>query len=192
MDFIKEFKNWGLDDSVMVELISFIYKGYNNYLIHRTQDLNITHGQIRFILLLKMNENPSQEEIAHHLLLSRGTTAKSLRKLDDENIIQRTVDPNNRRKYGVVLTDKGKEIAKKIEKIDEDWEKSIYKNFKGDNKEIIMDLLKEIAISSMKTIYDENIDNKDFPFMDDHQCANFHHHNDHHHHRNPFKFRRFF
>ncbi|MDR3222817.1 MAG: MarR family transcriptional regulator [Methanobrevibacter sp.] len=182
MDFIREFKNWSLDDSVMAELISFIYKGYNNYLIHRIQDLNITHGQIRFILLLKTNENSSQEEIAHHLLLSRGTTAKSLRKLDDENIIQRTVDPNNRRKYGVVLTDKGKEIAKKIEKIDDDWEKSIYKNFKEDDKEIIRDLLKEIAISSMKIMHDENIDNKDFPFMDEH-------HGNSHHHRHSLNFR---
>jgi DNA-binding MarR family transcriptional regulator len=156
MDFDEEFQKHVdmFDDSVMTELISFICKGYNSYLVHQIQELDITQGQIKFILLLKRNENASQEELAHQLFLSGGTAAKTLRKLDDENIIQRTVDPNNRRKYGVALTDKGKEIAKKIEKIDEDWEKSIYKNFRGDNKEIIMNILKELVISVMKTNWD--------------------------------------
>ncbi|KZX16539.1 transcriptional regulator SlyA [Methanobrevibacter cuticularis] len=185
MDFNKEFHRWGLDDSVMAELMSFIVRGYNIYLANRIQDLNVTPGQIRFILLLNVNENASQEELAHQLLLSRGTAAKTLRKLDDENIIQRTIDPQNRRKYGVVLTDKGKEIAEKIEKIDKDWEKSIYEHFEGDNKEVIKDVLKKLAISSMKTIQDERIDRKDFPFMDYHPRAKFHHHRGH------FNFRRF-
>jgi DNA-binding MarR family transcriptional regulator len=168
MDFEKEFqkhKKHNLDDFVMIELISFIYNGYESYLFHQIQDLGITHGQVKFIALLKRTEKASQEELAHHLFLSRGTTAKTLRKLDDENIIQRTVIPNNRRKYEVVLTDKGKKIAKKIEKIGEDWEKSVYKNFRGGNKEIIRDILKELVISIMKTNWEWHLNSENHPHL---------------------------
>ncbi|KZX14529.1 MarR family winged helix-turn-helix transcriptional regulator [Methanobrevibacter curvatus] len=168
--------NLDLDKCSWNELISFFHKSYNFYLIYRLKDLGITAGQIRFILFLKMNENSSQDDLANYLSLSKGTTAKNLRKLDDNEIIAREVNPDNRRKHNVSLTEKGKELAYKIEKIEEDWENLISSNIHEKNQEVSK-ILKSLVISSIKSIKSEKMENG----WEDEDFFKFSHH--HHFHK---------
>lgn len=148
-----------MDEFLISDLITIIYKSYNNHLIRQIADLNITPAQIPFILELMYSKQASQDDLANKLFLSRGTTAKTLRKLDDEDMIERKVDMDNRRKYQVHLTEKGKEVATKVDEIDKDWEKMLFNHLKefinDQDMEKIRPLLESLAKSSVESMMEE-------------------------------------
>ncbi|MDR2545063.1 MAG: MarR family transcriptional regulator [Methanobrevibacter sp.] len=164
------------DGILMSDLVTMIYQSYKNYLIFKISDTNITPGQIPFILELMHSKIASQDEIANKLLLTRGAAAKTLRKLDDEEIVERKRRIDNRRKYDVYLTDKGKEAASKIEKVDKTWENLILSHLEDlealnefKNKETIMKLLKILAKASTEVFAEEikkhwDLDNPGYDF----------------------------
>jgi len=154
-----------LEEFFMSDLVNIIYKSYKSYLMYKIADLNITPGQIPFILELMRLKKASQDDLSDNLFLTRGATAKTLRKLDDKEIIERKKALRNRRKNDVFLTDKGKEAALEIEKIDKSWEENILshledsefsENLKSfeDKKEIIK-LLRCLAKSSIAVFSEE-------------------------------------
>lgn len=166
MDNEEQTEETSFEEFLICDLITIISKSYKNYLMYKLTDLNITPGQIPFILELMRSKKASQDDLAKKLFLTRGTAAKTLRKLDDEKIIERKTAANNRRKYDVYLTDKGKETALEIEKIDKSWDKMVlahlkeFEDFKG--KEEIITLLKNLAKSSMMIFAQEKGEFKDF------------------------------
>lgn len=149
------------EEFLICDLITIIYKSYKNYLMYKLTDLNITPGQIPFILELMRSKKASQDDLANKLFVTRGTTAKALRKLDDEEIIERKTAANNRRKYDVFLTDKGKKTASEIEKIDKSWDEMVISHLNQsedfENREEIIKLLKDLATSAM-TVYSQEIE----------------------------------
>ena len=160
------------EEFLMSDLVTIMYKSYKNYLIYRLTDLNITFAQIPFILELMHIKKASQDDLAKKLFLTRGTTAKTLRKLDDEKIIERKTAANNRRKYEVYLTEKGKETALKIEEIDKSWEDMILSNlhqledFKDEDREKVTKFLKALAKGSMEIFAQERQNLGDFDYSD--------------------------
>ncbi|MDR1820639.1 MAG: MarR family transcriptional regulator [Methanobrevibacter sp.] len=164
------------DGILMSDLVTMIYQSYKNYLIYKIADTNITPGQIPFILELMHSKIASQDDLANKLLLTRGAAAKTLRKLDDDEIVERKRRIDNRRKYDVYLTDKGKEAASKIEKVDKTWENLILSNLEDledlsefKNKETIVKLLKILAKASTEVFAEEikkhwDLDNPDYDF----------------------------
>jgi len=164
------------DGILMSDLVTMIYQSYKNYLIYRIADTNITPGQIPFILELMHSKIASQDDLANKLLLTRGAAAKTLRKLDDDEIVERKRRIDNRRKYDVYLTDKGKKTASKIEKVDKTWENLILSHLEDledlrefKNKETIVKLLKILAKASTKVFAEEikkhwDLDNPDYDF----------------------------
>ena len=52
----------------------------------------------------------SQEDLCDIFCQSKGTVAKTLRKLEDKGYIERIINKDNRRKYILKLTKKGEEV----------------------------------------------------------------------------------
>ncbi|WP_409199601.1 MarR family winged helix-turn-helix transcriptional regulator [Methanobrevibacter sp. DSM 116169] len=165
----QKFKEEDFNNLSMPELISVMNNSYRHYLIHNVSQLNITPGQISFLLQLENGKNTSQDELAKNLFLSHGTVAKALRKLDDNGLIQRKVAENNRRKYEVCLTKKGQDIASKVKNIDQEWEAMVYEHLNldlsDDEKENFMNVLRILAKGSFDVIKDEKINFKEHGHM---------------------------
>jgi len=105
---------------------------YNlGYLINRTawslkhamqraineQELGIT--TIHWAILQQLDEKDglSQVELAKILEKDRPNITRILDVMENKELVVRKADPNDRRKYLIYLTDKGREIKEKIEPI---------------------------------------------------------------------------
>ena len=53
---------------------------------------------------------------------SKGNIAKTLRKLEDKGFIQREVNPENRRKYMLNTTERGRNLVPEYRRISKEWE----------------------------------------------------------------------
>lgn len=95
------------------------------------------------LILLYTNRHPgtSQEEIIAYYRLDKSSVARDARKLEDLGHLTRTIDPNNRRKYQLEVTEAGREFRNFIIQTDNEFAAELAKNFTPEEWEQLSELL---------------------------------------------------
>ncbi|MGZ7208526.1 MAG: MarR family winged helix-turn-helix transcriptional regulator [Methanobacterium sp.] len=141
------------DSEVPIGLIvSMIHRTHMTFINDKIKHMDITAGQIPFLMVLSHEEGITQDELAAHFHIDKGTVARALRKLEDNNYILREIDPENRRKHLIYLTERGKITIPKIEDIDKEWEDSLRLKISEDEYNYIFDVLKKMALNCLENI----------------------------------------
>lgn len=125
--------------------ISILYRYRQNYLSKRLEPFNIGSGQYFFLLVLSKNNGISQEGLSDYLKIDKATTAKAIKKLEEEGYVTRAVDNADKRAYQVYLTQKGWELLPFIEKCINDWERLVTVGFAENESQLLERLLEKMA-----------------------------------------------
>lgn len=133
-------------DAPFIALIHNISKNQIKYLKSRIEEYDLGR-EIRYVMMVYDNPGCSQDDLVNIYGESKANVAKVLRKLEDEGLIKREVDPDNRRKYMLMATSKAEELVPKVRQISKDWEKEV-----GiDELDLeFMEKLRQIAINGMR------------------------------------------
>ena len=80
------------------------------------KQIKLTRGQ--YLYLVRIYENPGMisDRIAEILSVDRTTAARSIQKLERQELVVKKSDPNNKKIRHLFVTEKGKELAQVIEK----------------------------------------------------------------------------
>ncbi|MGZ7043149.1 MAG: MarR family winged helix-turn-helix transcriptional regulator [Methanobacterium sp.] len=141
------------DSEVPISLmVSMIHRTHMTFINDKIKHMDITAGQIPFLMVLSHEEGITQDELAAHFHIDKGTVARALRKLEDNNYILREIDPENRRKHLIYLTKRGRITIPKIEDIDNEWEDSLHLKISEDEYNYIFDVLKKMALNCLENI----------------------------------------
>ena len=84
--------------------------------------------------------------------IDKGTVARALRKLEDNEYLFRKVDKENRRRYLIYLTDKGRKSIPKIVDIEKEWEDKLCSKFSEVDYNNLFDILKILAVNSLDNV----------------------------------------
>jgi MarR family transcriptional regulator, temperature-dependent positive regulator of motility len=133
-------------------LVSMIHRTRMMYLNDRMKNLDITAGQFPFIVVLSHEEGITQDELAAHFHIDKGTVARALRKLEDKKYLFRKVDDLNRRRYLIYLTEKGRKAVPQIINIDKEWEDSMCSEFSEEEYQNLFGILKVLASNSLENV----------------------------------------
>ena len=139
-------------------LVSMIHRTHMMYLNDKMKDMDITAGQFPFIVVLSHEEGITQEELAAHFHIDKGTVARAIRRLEDNEYLFRKVDSLNRRRYLIYLTEKGRRAVPQIISIDKEWENSMCSKFSNEEYQNLFNILKVLAGNSLEKI-DKNREN---------------------------------
>ena len=139
-------------------LVSMIHRTRMMYINDKMKGMDITAGQFPFIMVLSHEEGITQEDLAAHLHIDKGTVARALRKLEDKKFIFRKIDKKNRRRYLIYLTEKGRGAVPHIINIDKEWENSMCSKFSEEEYFNLFDILRIFAVNSLENV-DRNGDN---------------------------------
>ena len=100
--------------------ISTIFRVQTLYLTRKLERFNINPTQLHFLFEIKYNHEINQDRIASNCSMNKGAVARSIKKLEDNELIVRKIDNNNRRQNKISLTEKGeKTLEESIEILDE-------------------------------------------------------------------------
>ena len=93
----------------------------------------------------------SQEDLCDIFCQSKGTVAKTLRKLEDKGYIERIINKDNRRKYILKLTKKGEEVIPVLKREVDYWHNSVGLAKISDES---MDVIWDVARKSYNLVND--------------------------------------
>ena len=103
--------------------------------------------QMLFLLQLYRQDGISQEELTEKLSIDKGTTARSIKKLEKEGFIIRVKDEHDKRAYKIYLTDKSKEKQDDICNVLQEWESILTENITEEERDTLIKILKKICIN---------------------------------------------
>ena len=121
--------------------ISLLHRYGHIYVGKQLKEYNISKGQYIFLNALYKQEGVSQEQLSDYLKIDKGTTAKAIRKLEEEGYVIRKVDAKDKRAYNIYLTEKAMKIKPIVRKAMTDWIDILYSGFSEEEKELSLALL---------------------------------------------------
>ena len=131
------------------------------YINDKIKELGLTAGQYPFFMELSHNEGITQDDIANLFHIDKGTVARALRKLEDNKFIYREIDPENRRRYLIYLTEKGKDTIPQVKSIDKEWENLVCSEFSNDENSRLLEILQELVINSLEKVHKHGENNNE-------------------------------
>jgi DNA-binding MarR family transcriptional regulator len=141
------------DDIPLGVFISIIHRTRTIHLNNEIKDLELTAGQVPFLMHLSRKEGITQDDLAVHLHIDKGTVARALKKLEDNGFIYREINPQNRRRYLLFLTEKGRQIVPQIYDIDKEWEHSVCSNLSDTEYSRLFNALQTLAMKSLEKVH---------------------------------------
>ena len=127
--------------------ISQLYRKGSSFIAKKLSEEGIGSGQLMFLLELYRQDGITQDNLTERVNIDKGTTARALKKLEDESLIVRIKNEKDKRVNNIYLTEKGKEAKLRIYKVFDEWEAVLSQNLNIDEKKTILNLLKKICIN---------------------------------------------
>lgn len=112
-------------------------------------------GQVLFLTKLHENRDVSQDELSELLCFDKGTTAKALKKLEEDGYILRRRDETDKRGYVISLTEKGKDAACFAEGKIGEWNDVVLKGFSAGERKFFMEMLEKAFLNVSEYMREE-------------------------------------
>ena len=125
--------------------ISQLYRKGSVFINKEVSEYGIGSGQFMFLLELYINDGKNQEEIAETLKIDKGTTARALKKLEEQGFVTRIKDENDKRSNKIYLNDKAKDVREGVLDVLNDWNKEITKSLAEEEEEMLKSLLEKVC-----------------------------------------------
>jgi DNA-binding MarR family transcriptional regulator len=124
--------------------ISAIYRHLQILIADQLQPFRIGSGQFTFLLTIANREGITQKALSEELLIDKTTTAKAIKKLEEEGYIRRETNPADNRYHLLYLTELGKEVLPKVAKELHDISKKSRVGISDEEYELLLLLLKKM------------------------------------------------
>lgn len=133
------------DDYSIARWISVLYRYGQSYINKKLEPYNIGSGQYIFLFALYEHDGVSQEELSDHLRIDKTTTAKAIKRLEEEGYVTRSIDSNDKRAYKVFVTQKALDIKTVAQNAHRDWRDILSSGLSEEDKDIVVQLFEKMA-----------------------------------------------
>ena len=146
---LEEFRKLDASSLPIGKLIIMIARGQTTYLNHKLNDFGINSTQLHLLFEISKQNDLNQDRISSRCNIDKGAVARSIKKLEENGLVLRKIDDDNRRQNKISLTEKGKETLDEGLELLNKFEEEV---FDEDiiEKELLQKALKEIAIRTIE------------------------------------------
>lgn len=141
MTLPKHFEEKNIENILIYHYIEELIDSYKSEVEDVFEDSEIRSMDLAFLIRIRFVGKTSQKEFVELFRVSEGYTAKILRRFEENNLIIRREDPENRRQKIVELTAKGVEKSDYILGLVSQWEKNATSNMTDEEVKTLKKLL---------------------------------------------------
>lgn len=127
-----------------------ITKGFGEFFKEESEELKVNPAEAMFLSKIYYKDGVSQREIAHELIVSEANITKTFKKLEQKELVYKTIDKDNNARRNLHLTEKGEETFEKCIEIFEEYDKIIFAGLSEEQINRMEDQLKEVSQKSLK------------------------------------------
>jgi DNA-binding MarR family transcriptional regulator len=120
---------------------------YNKMQRHSMDHLKCSHvttAQFEVLAQLSVAPGISQQELSEKLLVTKGNICGLLDRLEEQRLVERRADPEDRRTHRLYLTDEGRELADRIVPEHEDFIQEHMSTLSDEEQRTLLALLRDL------------------------------------------------
>lgn len=125
--------------------ISLLHRKGSIFINRELSNYGIGSGQFMFLLELYIQDGRNQEELSERLKIDKGTTARALKKLEEQGFITRLKDECDKRSNKIYLTRKAKDVQENVYDILDEWNKKLRESLSKEEEDIVEKLLMKVC-----------------------------------------------
>ena len=125
--------------------ISLLHRKGSIFINRELSNYGIGSGQFMFLLELYIQDGRNQEELSERLKIDKGTTARALKKLEEQGFITRLKDECDKRSNKIYLTQKAKDVQENVYDILDGWNKKLRESLSKEEEDIVEKLLMKVC-----------------------------------------------
>ena len=133
------------EENLIGKCISVLYRCRKSYAGRMLEPYGISGCQYLFLMTLSKNNGASQEKLSDLLKIDKTTTAKAIKKLEENGFVLRDIDFDDKRAYKVFLTQKAVDIIPHIKETMNKWESIVISDISEQERALLEKLLKTMA-----------------------------------------------
>jgi len=134
-------------DKVMVEIVKELESKYRKELDSYFPDLNINYSYYQYLLVIYLNKEISQNEVARQMNVLKSSVSKAVKVLSDKKLIIVYKDNRDVRSNILKASEKGVLVSKVYRKLIVKLNKEVFKDFNNDEIKEIKIILKKIYLN---------------------------------------------
>lgn len=145
--------------------VSMLAKYTHGYIYRELHDYDLGSGQFSHLMSLYHEDGITQDTLASRLGIDKASTAKALKKMQQNGYITREPLPTDKRSNVIKLTDKSRNLKSEIQKVSDQWQVIVTEGISQEEYDIFLDVAikmsenaKNFYISNYKS--DGSSDNK--------------------------------
>lgn len=116
------------------------------------EQYGIGHAEHAVLMHLAENDNINQDTIARHLIVDKGSIARTLRHLECKGYIHRKPNEANGREKLISLTEKGVRIIGDMRRVSEDWYQGLFEGLTDEERLELERIITIMAANSTKAL----------------------------------------
>lgn len=138
-------KNFNSNERYIAKYISHLNRKARSFVNKNVANWGFNSGQIMFLVELYREDGKSQETISESLQIDKGTTARAIRKLEEEGYVTRVKDKDDKRFNSIYLTDKSKDLKEEVYRVLDNWDDRICECLAEEEKILLRKLLEKVC-----------------------------------------------
>lgn len=107
--------------------------------------INLSMNEVHTLEAIANSEEPTMSNVAKKLRITTGTLTTNINRLVNKKYVTRYVDPNDRRRIFLQLTDSSREALKLHDKFHDEMIESLFEDLPIEEDEVLLRSLENIA-----------------------------------------------
>jgi DNA-binding MarR family transcriptional regulator len=113
--------------------------------MRRLQKFEIGYAEYGILIYLVTNEKANQDSIAQYYMIDKGAIAKTIKKLENKNYINRQTNKKNQREKLITLTATGKSIIDEMKSLQNEWNDILSSGITEEELNLFTDIAMKIS-----------------------------------------------
>jgi DNA-binding MarR family transcriptional regulator len=127
------------------KFLSIIHRHSRAFMDRRLRHLGFGGGQFGFMMMLYKKDGINQTTLSEKLNLDKTTVTRSIRPLLDNGYMTRERDPEDRREYRLLLTEKGMSIRPELIEVKREMSQQLLEGLTPEERCRLMEMMERIA-----------------------------------------------
>lgn len=122
------------------KFVSMLAKYTHGYIYRELQDYDLGSGQFSHLMSLYHEDGITQDTLASRLGVDKASTAKALKKMQQNGYITREQLPTDKRSNVIKLTDKALDLKSEIQTVSDQWQLIVTEGISQEEYDIFLDV----------------------------------------------------
>ncbi|MFP4477839.1 MAG: MarR family winged helix-turn-helix transcriptional regulator [Candidatus Izemoplasmatales bacterium] len=132
-----------------------VNKYHHQFLEKKLKELNVGRAEAPYIKMINYENPIKMNTLISKVVFHKSHTTRAVNQMVEDGLVTKKKDPDDGRSYIISITEKGKEVAKKVESILEDWENLINSALSEEERKQL-EVMREKVYYKLKEHFEED------------------------------------